>query len=339
MNDSQFPSKQWIIESLEEGYDLKITTIFSLSGGADIYAANYKVQTPNQSTFFVKIKQGNCHEQTLAIVEHLHGSGIKQVIPPLKTVHRQRSLHKGNYSFIVYPFIEGDNGFTQNLTSKQWIALGKALKQVHEIKLPSELLQSVRQETFSSKWRDAVRALLVKIQENPSRNDAVTQKFLQWMKEHLALVRRLLDRAEQLCITAKKQLETLVLCHSDLHAGNVLINKDGSIYLLDWDELIMAPKERDLMFIGGGVANVWNDKQEEEVFYQGYGREEINIPMLAYYRHERIVQDIAEYGRALFLASPDQFLNRSEMYKHFVDLFVPNGVIDIAVKTDEAIQA
>ena len=30
------------------------------------------------------------------------------------------------------------------------------------------------------------------------------------------------------------------------------------IYIVDWDEPIMAPKERDLMFIGGGVANVWN---------------------------------------------------------------------------------
>lgn len=34
--------------------------------------------------------------------------------------------------------------------------------------------------------------------------------------------------------------------------------------IVDWDEPIMAPKERDLMFIGGGVANVWNDPSEIE---------------------------------------------------------------------------
>ena len=28
----------------------------------------------------------------------------------------------------------------------------------------------------------------------------------------------------------------------------------------------MAPKERDLMFIGGGVANVWNHPSEEIAF-------------------------------------------------------------------------
>ena len=65
----------------------------------------------------------------------------------------------------------------------------------------------------------------------------------------------------------------------------------------------MAPKERDLMFIGGGVANVWNNPHEEEFFYKGYGKTKINRLILAYYRHERIVEDIAEYGQALLLTT------------------------------------
>ena len=72
---------------------------------------------------------------------------------------------------------------------------------------------------------------------------------------------------------------------------------------MDWDEPIMAPKERDLMFIGGGIANVWNDPQEEIYFYKGYGNTDINIPILAYYRLERIVEDIAEYVQALLLTN------------------------------------
>ena len=73
-----------------------------------------------------------------------------------------------------------------------------------------------------------------------------------------------------------------MLCHADIHGGNVLIDADGSIYIVDWDDPIMAPKERDLMFIGGGVANVWNNPHEEEVFYKGYGKTEMNMPILAY---------------------------------------------------------
>ena len=105
------------------------------------------------------------------------------------------------------------------------------------------------------------------------------------------------------------------------------------IYIVDWDDPIMAPKERDLMFIGGGVANVWNKPHEEELFYKGYGKTEVNTTILAYYRHERIVEDIADYGQDLLLTTAGGE-DRPEMYKHFIGMFEPSGVVDIAFKTD-----
>ena len=112
--------------------------------------------------------------------------------------------------------------------------------------------------------------------------------------------------------------------------------KSGTIYIVDWDEPIMAPKERDLMFIGGGVANVWNNPREEEFFYKGYGKININMAILAYYRHERIVEDIALYGQALLLTTAGGE-ERLEMYKQFMSMFEPNGVVDIAFKTDDGL--
>lgn len=154
------------------------------------------------------------------------------------------------------------------------------------------------------------------------------------MREHRAEIQRLVNVAESLGQKIQEQSPACVLCHSDIHGGNVLIDKNGAIYIVDWDEPIMAPKERDLMFIGGGVGNVWNNPHEEEFFYKGYGKAEIDRRILAYYRHERIVEDIAEYGQALLLTTAGDE-NRREMYKQFVDMFELNGVIDIAFKTDE----
>ena len=95
----------------------------------------------------------------------------------------------------------------------------------------------------------------------------------------------------------------------------------------------MAPKERDLMFIRGGVANVWNNPHEEEFFYTGYGKTEIHKDIFAYYRHERIVEDIAEYCQLLLLTVGGGN-DREVMYQHFIDMFKPRGVVDIAFKTD-----
>ena len=80
------------------------------------------------------------------------------------------------------------------------------------------------------------------------------------------------------------------------------------------------------MFIGGGVANVWNKPREEQLFYKGYGTTEVNWTILAYYRHERIVEDIAEYGQALFLTTARRGEERQAMYNQFIAMFEPNGV-------------
>lgn len=72
------------------------------------------------------------------------------------------------------------------------------------------------------------------------------------MREHRATIRRLADRAEALGQKVQEKSSEFVLCHSNIHSGNVMINEYDSLFIVDWDDLIMAPKERDLMFIGGG---------------------------------------------------------------------------------------
>ena len=82
-------------------------------------------------------------------------------------------------------------------------------------------------------------------------------------------------------------------CHADIHAGNVFIDTHNKLYIVDWDTLIFAPKERDLMFIGGGIEH-WYKEEQSGLFYKGYGFVEINLPALFYYRYERIIDDIVD---------------------------------------------
>lgn len=235
----------------------------------------------------------------------------------------------------MYPFIEGQDGFTRTLTDKQWITLGKALRQIHEIDVPTSIQHLVRRETWSPKWRKVIHSLYTHIDVAPIA-DETALKLLSAMKENRVAIHRLVDRAEQLAQELQHESHKFVLCHSDIHGGNVLMDGKSIIYIVDWDEPIMAPKERDLMFMGGGIGNVWNKPHEEALFYKGYGETEINLSILAYYRHERIVEDIALFGQGLLLTMAGGE-NRPEMYKHFMGMFEPRGVIDMAFKTDEGL--
>lgn len=330
--DRRFPSERCIMDCIKANYAIEVKSITPLSGGADLNAALYKAQARDRSSYFVKLKQSYKKDINPTILELLHDGGIQQLIPPIKTIHGCSSLHIGDSCLILYPFIEGVNGFSHKLTDKQWITLGKALRQVHDFDVPSSFLKHIRRETYSSKWRQTVRSFYF---NEPASKDVLALKFLNFMKEYRLVIQRLVDRAEQLSYIVKEQPAKFVLCHSDIHGGNVLIKGSDTLFIVDWDEPIMAPKERDLMFIGGGIANVWNDPQEEVSFYKGYGSTDINISLLAYYRHERIVEDIAEYGQALLLSNFDN-KDRPEMYEQFISMFDPQGVVDIAFKTDKS---
>lgn len=331
MIEKQTLSSQVIIKCLNIDYGIDVASLSFLRLGADINASVYQAQSYDGAAYFIKIKRGHDHGIGVVVTQLLHDAGIEEIIPPIKTLSGQLTQRIGEFTLIVYPFIKGQDGFNCDLTDNQWFKLGKALRRIHEIEVPAALQKELRREYYSPKWREVLRSLFVHV-EAQTAVDEIALKLLQFMQGNMPAIRRLVDRAEQLGQKMQNQTTKFTLCHSDIHGGNVLVNENDTIYIVDWDDPIMAPKERDLMFIGGGVANVWNKRHEEESFYRGYGMTEINSTILAYYRHERIVEDIAVYGHQLLLTTVGGD-NRSQMYQHFIDMFEPNGVVDIAFET------
>jgi spectinomycin phosphotransferase len=124
-----------------------------------------------------------------------------------------------------------------------------------------------------------------------------------------------------------------------LHAGykNDLssIDREGALYLVDWDTIIRAPKERDLMFIGGGI---WDSgrtpSEEEQLFYEGYDPTNINYDAIAYYRCERIIGDIGEYCEQIFL-SDEGGEDRIQSFEYLQANFLPRGTIERAYHSYE----
>lgn len=336
-----------IIDCLTADYGLEVTCLSHLALGADIDASVYRAETKEQA-FFVKLRRGVKQDVSTSVIEFLYDCGIREIIVPLKTTHGHTSQIDG-FTLIVAPFVEGQNGFCQDLSNDQWVRLGQVLKKIHDIDVPDYIQALIRKETYTSKWRAAVQKLLVQIELDPPK-DEIALKLVAFIKKHKAKIERLIVEAEQLSHKLDRSAK-LVLCHSDIHGGNVLIDKKGDFYIVDWDDPIMAPKERDLMFIGGGVANVWNKPHEEKAFYEGYPtatdpadfaaerqrkilktHPSIDLDLLSYFRHERILEDIALIAQQIFLATVSQE-DKLISYQHFVDQFEPNGVVEIAFKT------
>ncbi len=115
-----------------------------------------------------------------------------------------------------------------------------------------------------------------------------------------------------------------VLCHTDIHRGNMLVTGEDEFYIVDWDAPLLAPKERDLMFIGGGIDYIWKNKRDETLFYEGYGETVIDFALLAYYRYERVIEDLVAYGEQVLLTG-EGGADREDACRRFTGNFEPGA--------------
>jgi spectinomycin phosphotransferase len=324
-----------IIVCLDEEYGLKVVRGTFLPLGADPNTAVYRVVTDEGKSYFLKVRLGNFDETSVLLPRFLKDQGIEPIIAPLVTRNHQPWTSRENLNWLLYPFVEGRDGFSIKLSERQWLDFGAALKGIHTVNLLPDLKRRLRVETYSPKWRDQVKVFLARI-DHETFAEPTAAKLAAFLQVKQAEILKVVSRAEMLSLQLQRRPLEFVLCHYDIHAGNILLDLEGKLYLVDWDNPILAPKERDLMFIGGGIGGVWNTAEETALFYQGYGQTEIDPIALVYYRYERIIEDIAVYCEQLFL-SDEGGEDREQSLHYLMANFLPGGVLEIAYQSDSAL--
>lgn len=317
---------------LRDDYGLRITAISFLPLGADVNTAVYRAVSDDGTPYFVKLRRGDVDGASVLVPQLLSGLGIRQIIAPIPTSAGQPWTRVDEFTVVLYPFVTGENGFDLQLSDGQWLGLGAALKGLHTAALPADLMAQLPRETYSSHWRELVTMFQARA-EAEHFVDPVAAQLATLLRANRDTISELVRRAGQLGEALRGRSLDLVLCHGDIHAGNVLIDGNGALYVVDWDTLGLAPKERDLMFVGAGIGAVWNSAREEGLFYQGYGRTEIDPTALAYYRYERIVQDIAAFCEQLLLTAEGGD-DRKQSLQYFASQFLPGDVVEIAFRSD-----
>lgn len=322
-----------IITCLQEQYSITANELTFLPLGADVNTAVYRATANAQTPYFLKLRSGNFDKTSVELPKFFSEQGITQIIPPLITTNGRLWGNLDSYHLILYPFIEGRNGYEMELSDRHWHDFGTALKKIHTAPLPSTLTSHIQQETYSSQWREMVKMFLIHL-EGFLLDDELARKtavFLQTKRDELL---RLVEHTQQLANTLQQSDLPFIVCHADIHAGNVLITANDDFYMVDWDTPILAPKERDLMYVGGGqFGNTRTPAQEAALFYQTYGEMAVDPAALAYYRYERIIQDIAVECQQIF-STTEGGEDRQTAFRYLTLNFLPNSVLEIAYQSD-----
>lgn len=329
-----------IVACLQEAYLLHIAKIAFLPIGADLNTAVYRAVTPEGNAYFVKLRRhtaGNngFAEVSVRLPKFLYDQGLAQVIAPLPTAAGQLWAEMEAYRLILYPFVEGRDGYQVALNAGQWADFGRALKHLHTAPFPPEMVNCIPTESYSPQWRAIVQQALRRI-ETERFSDPAAADLAAFLEARRGEVVALVEQAAGLARMLQAHPPASVVCHSDVHAGNILVDPLGKLYIVDWDAPIRAPRERDLMFIGGAQGfQGCTPREEEAFFYRGYGPTPLDITALAYYRFERIIEDMAIYCEQL-LSSNEGGDDRAQALRYLKSNFLPGGTIEAAYRALEA---
>jgi spectinomycin phosphotransferase len=317
-------------DCLQRDYGLATTGLTFLPIGHDSAAWVFRADT-NAAPYFIKLRHAIVNDAGLLVPRYLARQGVQALVAPLETVDGRLWTSVGRYAVIAYPYVSPLTGMSHGMSDEQWREYGRALREVHDTDVPAVLRDVLRVDGFAPDGAETVRSLEAHVAER-TFVEQPRELIATFWREHRDVMARLLETAESLASRLALVASTFVLCHADIHTNNVLVSDDGKrVWIVDWDETMLAPRERDLMFLVGGIGPGFVTSEQENLFFEGYGTVEIDPIALAYYRYSWAISDIASYGAQVFLRADLGAADVGDAVDRFQSLFAAGSIVQIAL--------
>ena len=215
-------------------------------------------------------------------------------------------MRVGDFFLVLYPFLNAHPVDHCSLTSAQWRDLGLSLRRIHETPLSEALLATIPHATFIP-WGE----LFV----SECEETFVHREQALWAlwRTHRELLKRFYSFTRQLGQAASAAAPAFHLCHNDFHSDNVLLDQsNGDLIIIDWDNPMWGPRERDLLFIA---------PEDRPAFEVGYGPLEEIHEVARYVHADWLLQDLFDcFSRLL---SPNLALLESAWALDTIATLVP----------------
>lgn len=307
--------KERLRACLQDQYNLISVLLEFLPLGLDYDAGVYRVVSPQGRAYLLKATSRLFYNPSCFVPAYLRDQGIASIVAPVPTISGALWTKLGGWTVILYPWISGECSLT-GVTDAQWRELGSIFQQIHQVRLPPLGFESLRKERFDpTEYTRWIRTFETQHMQADSASASQRALCSSW-KAHQPTIHTAVAYLQKLAEVLQSRTFPYVICHADLHARNLIRDQEGQVFVIDWDEVMLAPKERDFIFIRA---------PHTEAFFQGYGGTEIDWNLLSYYLWERVVQDIIYNAQNVCFREDWAEETRAQVAQMFHESLEPEG--------------
>lgn len=298
MRSDPTTDKEALLKTLEHAYGLAVHELRFIPTEWQAYC--YVVECSSGERYFLKLYENSqrtsfaasCRDFYIPLTYELHAKRILPRIPhPIPAVDGQLVHRAQGFSLLLCNYIDGEivgqDGMTSAILVKLAALLGRLHRSSTEIAVRNALV-----ERFEMRFEAEMR----RICETPADALPEQSKGTRRLQDQL-LTRKddilgRLTRLKELQQRARTMEHTMVICHTDLHGDNLMLDRQGYLYLLDWENAMLAPAEHDLMFLANHEG-FWRS------FLPIYEREiasvRLNADVLSFYYYRRDLEDLMDW--------------------------------------------
>ncbi|MCL2060055.1 MAG: GNAT family N-acetyltransferase [Oscillospiraceae bacterium] len=220
-----------LLDFIRQEYGLEPVDIAPAKRG--FFGETWKMDTAGQS-YFLKLDYSGAHkriyERSFPIMEHMGANGIDFVSKIIKSADGRLSVPYDGAVLGVFDWIDGDNVQNEATKKEEYRMLAKIYTVPTEgLHIPREDFMGKSADLFYKQWE---------MLEDPQIHAI--------FKKNRAKLEHRAKRLKHFSAMCQNDTAVFAITHGDA-GGNVIMDGDR-YYIVDWDDPIVAPPERDAWF-------------------------------------------------------------------------------------------
>ena len=307
-------------ESLRTAYGLPLQSITFFPEGEDSYG--YVIASETGEKYFAKASTSvpNSCLQVASLLRHQ--CNISGIVAPLETQHAELSVPWQNFRVALFPFIEGKSRWDlwkvgKDFTDAALSQTAALLATIHGC-TDTVASDSITVAKYDLPLRPELHTVLEAPEKIPAQN-RYQKQLLEAIAQHRSEIGQTLERYDSLGRSASVLQTPFVITHGDPTPGNLIMDVESRLHIIDWDGVCLGPPEKDLVSFTG---------ERFEVVLESYLAKRRNgaalhADIFGFYIYEWTLNEIRDYGTKILFKNSDTQQNAYD-WKSLQDYLPPD---------------